>query len=80
MIYSRCIFNSLVDTINSAKTVNEKRWLRFAYYEKESKKMTALDNTQIFHVRKKDTLTKGLFDTKTFFFSINLQLHLEPCS
>ena len=25
MIYSRCIVNSLVDTINSAKTVNEKR-------------------------------------------------------
>ena len=25
MIYSRCIVNLLVDTINSAKTVNEKR-------------------------------------------------------
>ena len=25
MIYSQCIVNSLVDTINSAKTVNEKR-------------------------------------------------------
>ena len=54
MIYSQCIVNSLVDTINSAKTVNEKRledyqrcdWKELIGKKKQTNKQTKRKNNE----------------------------------